>query len=131
MNLTLNLKTTSQSARVHVAGDLEYGSAAELVDMVSPLLAEQSTLQNLHLDCSELTFCDSAGLSALLTIRNLTTRAGVALHLDNRPVHLERVLEITGLLDHLTAPCDADDEADGVDVSDDTGTVGRRMKRSD
>ncbi|MFE9808928.1 hypothetical protein [Streptomyces sp. NPDC005548] len=52
---------------------------------------------------------DSMGLSVPLMIRRRTDAARVRLHLDERPPQLERLLEITGTLDHLTAPCDVRD----------------------
>jgi hypothetical protein len=56
-------------------------------------------------------------LSALLAVHRRTSAAGARLHLDNRPLHLERILQITGVLDHLTATpapqADAHDETVG------------------
>ncbi|AMO63591.1 anti-sigma-factor antagonist [Mycolicibacterium phlei] len=89
------------TARLEVAGDLEYGSTTDLVDAVAAQL--RSGVQTVRLDLAGLTFCDSVGLSALLQMHRLTTAAGARLHLDNRPAHLDRVLELTGLLDYLTA----------------------------
>jgi hypothetical protein len=41
----------------------------------------------------------------------------VVLHLDNRPPHLERVLEITGLLDHFTTvPVAASQRPDEIEI---------------
>ena len=104
MNLTLTIDSTTSSARLHVAGDLDYATSDELVAAASRVLAEHSVLRDLHLDFVDLTFCDSAGLSGLLSIHRSCARAGVKLHLDHRPPHLDRVLEITGLLDFLTTP---------------------------
>ncbi|MGE6732696.1 STAS domain-containing protein, partial [Streptomyces sp. NPDC059900] len=46
----------------------------------------------------------SMGLSILLMIHRRTTAAGVRLHLDDRPAKLNRLLTLTGTLDHFTAP---------------------------
>jgi anti-anti-sigma factor len=117
MNLTSTFDPTASSAGLHVDGDLDYATAADFVDAVSQLIAEQPTLRSLHLDFTDLTFCDSAGLSALLAVHRRTSAAGARLHLDNRPLHLERILQITGVLDHLTATpapqADAHDETVG------------------
>lgn len=102
MKLTLKPHVTFSSAHIHVAGDLDYGTAARLVDAVAQLISADSGVQDLHLDFTELAFSDSTGLSALLRIHQEVTRAGVVLHLDNRPPQLERLLEITGLTEHLT-----------------------------
>ncbi len=65
------------------------------------MLARQNTMRDLHLDFSELTFLDSAALSGLLTLHLRASQAGVALHLDDRPQFLDRVLQVTGLFDHF------------------------------
>lgn len=103
MRLTLTSQTTARSARITVAGDVDFGSAAHLVDTATNLLKAHPGVQNLHLDFTELTFLDSTGLSALLQIHRQASELGVRLHLDNRPAHLDRVLEITGLSEQLTA----------------------------
>ncbi|UXA17984.1 STAS domain-containing protein [Mycobacterium sp. SMC-4] len=101
-NLTVTIASAPPATCVHVCGDLAYGSTAILVDAVAALCTPGAGVEQLHLDFTELTFCDSAGLSALLLIHRQTCDAGIPLHLDHRPAHLQRVLEITGLLDHLT-----------------------------
>lgn len=108
MKLTLNSDLTTRSARMNIAGDLDYGHTRALLDAVLELLAGDAALRELHLDFTDLGFVDSTGLSALLLIHRRLSRAGVRLHLDNRPARLDRILEITGLLEHLTAGEDDD-----------------------
>ena len=55
---------------------------------------------------------DPAGLSALLLVHRRTSAAGVDLRLDHRPPQLDRVLDVTGVLDHLTTPSRSDDAQD-------------------
>lgn len=114
MKFTVAVHKTAQSARVHVAGDLDYGTSDLLIDTVSELPAGQPGLQDLHLDFADLEFCDSAGLSALVRIHRLTSAEGIGLHLE-RPAHLDRILHITGLLDFLTTPAAAQ-ESDESDI---------------
>ncbi|KUH70950.1 hypothetical protein AU184_12360 [Mycolicibacterium novocastrense] len=103
MKLTLKTDVTIPSARIHLAGDLDYGHTAPLLDVVSELLSTDAGVKELRLDCTELGFFDSTGLSALLVIHREAARSGAVLHLDNRPPQLDRVLEITGLVDHFTS----------------------------
>ncbi|MFJ4693113.1 STAS domain-containing protein [Streptomyces sp. NPDC088766] len=63
-----------------------------------------ATLRDLHLDCADLTLIDSTGLAMLLMLRRRTYPAGITLHLDNRPAHLERMLQLTGTTEYLTEP---------------------------
>ena len=133
MNLTVTSDDTNRSASVRLAGDLDYVTTQYVVKTVSRLLVEQPALRHLHLDCAMLTFCDSAGLSGLLQIHRRLSNAGVQLHLDDRPPHLERILTITGTLEHLTAPCDFDtdsDDAEPTDISADSEMAGSRGERN-
>jgi anti-anti-sigma factor len=104
MNLTLTSDTTSRSAILHIAGDVDYTTTSQLVEAAEKLLKDHPVLKNLHLDCAQMTLCDSAGISGLMMIHQRTSAAGVHLHLDRRPSFFERILDITGILDHLTAP---------------------------
>lgn len=117
MKLTLKSEITIPSARIHVAGDLDYGHTAPLLDAVSELISAKAGVRELHLDFTALGFLDSTGLSALLIVHREVSRSGVMLHLDNRPPHLERVLEITGLLDHFTTvPVAASQRPDEIEI---------------
>jgi anti-anti-sigma factor len=102
MTLTLSTGSTGRSATVHVGGDLDFQSTDQLLAAVSGLLTDDPAPSDLHLDFADLAFCDSAGLSALLLIHRKTCAAGVELHLDRRPAHLERILDITGVREYLT-----------------------------
>lgn len=132
--MILTVDTTDLTARVSIAGDLDYTTNRDFVDTVSRLLAECPGLRHLHIGCAGLTFCDSAGLSALLRVRHRCAEAAVQLHLDERPVHLTRILEITGMLEHLTAPPDADTDAAQsapAEITDGADVLGRRAGLSD
>jgi anti-anti-sigma factor len=101
MTYSLTITTAAQATSVRIVGDLDYETTDDLVEVASRLLAQRSTMSDLHLDFSELTFLDSAALSGLLTLHDRTSQAGVALHLDHRPQFLDRVLQVTGLFDHF------------------------------
>ncbi|BBZ43647.1 STAS domain-containing protein [Mycobacterium parmense] len=105
----MSVATTARSACLRVAGELDYETTNEFIDTVAGLLTSQPALAHVHLDFSELAFCDSAGLSGLLLVHRRMCQAGVHLHLDHRPAHLDRILQITGTFEHLvaTSPTDA------------------------
>jgi anti-anti-sigma factor len=84
MTYALTISTAAGSTSVPIAGDLDYQTTDDLVEVASRLLARQNTMRDLHLDFSELTLLDSAALSGLLMLHRRTSRAGVALHLDDR-----------------------------------------------
>ncbi|MFJ6698282.1 STAS domain-containing protein [Streptomyces sp. NPDC091272] len=88
--------------RLHVYGDLDYDNAERLLDAVREQLDRHP--RDLHLHCAEVVTVDSMGLSVLLMVQRVTTAAGAHLHLEDRTPALDRLLQITGTLDHLTAP---------------------------
>ncbi|MER5408563.1 STAS domain-containing protein [Streptomyces sp. NPDC002769] len=106
--LTLTVKAEAGAVLVRVAGDLDFETCDELMKAVERCLGDRRDTgegpADPRVDFSGLASIDSMGLSTLLMIRRLTDLAGVRLHLDERPVALERLLDITGTLHHLTAP---------------------------
>ncbi|MFF4319524.1 STAS domain-containing protein [Streptomyces sp. NPDC001568] len=102
--LHLTCVSTHDSVRVELRGSLDRHCCDALLDVVGELLAEPVGLRVLRLDCTDLATVDTTGLSALLMIRRRTDAAGVRLHLDDRPAQLDRMLKVTGTLDHLNAP---------------------------
>ncbi|OBJ61779.1 STAS domain-containing protein [Mycobacterium sp. 1423905.2] len=101
MSLSLTITTAGGSACLRVAGELDYQNTTELVTAVSQLITQQPAPTQIHLDFSELVFCDSAGLSGLLLVHRQTDQAGIELHLDQRPLVLDRLLHTTGTYEHL------------------------------
>ncbi|MFH9264767.1 STAS domain-containing protein [Streptomyces sp. NPDC017546] len=102
--LRLTTLDSEDSVRIEAHGDLDYDSADLLVNEVTAQLSARPGLTDLHLHCAGLGTVDSMGLCALLMISRRTAAAGVRLHLDERPAKLDRLLDLTGTLDHLTAP---------------------------
>lgn len=92
------------TVRVDIVGDLDYDSSDRLLDEARRQLSQRPGIRHLRLDFSRLGTCDSMGLAILLAVRRATGAAGVRLHLDGRPASLERILRVTGTLDHLVAP---------------------------
>ncbi|MEU6405800.1 STAS domain-containing protein [Streptomyces sp. NPDC046985] len=102
---------------VRVAGELDYDTGDDLVRVVVEHLGGQERVRDVHLDFRDLTWIDSAGLSALLMIHRRSGGAGATLHLDNRPEVLDRLLHVTKVLDHLTAPAVLGDGATEAGVT--------------
>ncbi|MFE0581450.1 STAS domain-containing protein [Streptomyces sp. NPDC058874] len=102
--LGLTYSSSHEAVRVELSGDLDHLHADRLVEAVDRLLAAHPGLRDLRLDCAGLSAVDSSGLAALLMVRRRTDQAGAGLHIDGRTVQLNRILEITGTLEHLTAP---------------------------
>lgn len=96
-SFTLTAEAGPGTAHLHLVGELDYETSDELLRHTDRCLAEQADLSDLHLDCAHLRFCDSMGLSTLLTIHRRTTARHIRLHLDNPPPFLERILNTTGV----------------------------------
>ncbi|QIY66849.1 STAS domain-containing protein [Streptomyces sp. RPA4-2] len=105
---TVTVETEDGTVLVRVAGDLDFETCDELMKAVERCLGDRRDAgeepADLRVDFSGLGSIDSTGLSTLLMIRRLTDLAGVRLHLDERPLALDRLLGITATLHHLTAP---------------------------
>ncbi|MFJ9742947.1 STAS domain-containing protein [Streptomyces sp. NPDC101166] len=87
-------------ARIRITGDLDWDSADDLTEAARACLRADPPPRQLRLDCAAMTLCDSLGLAALLMVQREAVAAGARLRLDDRPAHLERLLEITGT-DHV------------------------------
>ncbi|MCF3963394.1 STAS domain-containing protein [Streptomyces fuscigenes] len=95
-----------------LAGDLDYDTCDDLRYRITATLADHAQVTDLHLDCEGLEAVDSMGLAALLLAHRATTAREVRLHLDRRSPRLERLLSLTGTLEHLTGVrAEGDDRA--------------------
>jgi anti-anti-sigma factor len=89
---------------VRVSGELDYDTSDDLTEEVAAhLTAAQPPIHDVRMDFTGLTWIDSSGLSALLSVHRRARALGATLHLDNRPGVLERMLRLTDVLGYLTA----------------------------
>ncbi|MES9601815.1 STAS domain-containing protein [Actinomadura sp. NPDC000929] len=92
----------ARSLRIEIEGDLDFHTADRLVATVRTQMEDNPDVRELELACGGMGMCDSAGLAALLMVHRRTSAAGVHLALTGRSVRLDRLLDITGTLYHLT-----------------------------
>ncbi|WP_307128807.1 STAS domain-containing protein [Streptomyces sp. B1I3] len=81
-------------ARVTLAGELDLDTASYVREAVTASLEERPT--GLCLDLTGVSFCDCAGLSALLRARSSVLRAGVEFVVEGVGPQLERLLSLIG-----------------------------------
>ncbi|WP_086849380.1 STAS domain-containing protein [Amycolatopsis kentuckyensis] len=106
--LTCTWAVEDDIARVTIDGDLEFATTGALLRLVTDRLAGHPGVREVRLDCAEIGFCDSSGLSELMKVHRVATGAGARLHLDNRQPALERLLTRTGTAVYLTGePADS------------------------
>ncbi|MFF4982363.1 STAS domain-containing protein [Streptomyces sp. NPDC001046] len=102
---TLTVFRDPRTLTVGVGGELDHDTGDDLLhEVTTRLTAYHPPPRDVRLDFRELTFIDSSGLAVLLMIHRHAGALGATLHLDHRPAHLERMLHVTNVLDHLTAP---------------------------
>ncbi|GGT74993.1 STAS domain-containing protein [Actinomadura citrea] len=92
----------THALRIEIEGDLDFYTADTLVATVRTQMEDNPDVRELELACGGMGLCDSAGLAALLMVRRRTSAAGVHLALTGRSGRLDRLLDVTGTLHHLT-----------------------------
>ncbi|HEX3518546.1 MAG TPA: STAS domain-containing protein [Solirubrobacteraceae bacterium] len=93
-----------------LSGELDLASASLLQETVNDLAGE--AISAVVLDLSGLTFMDSTGVRATLAARELCERRGYRFSLISGPAQVQRLFELTGLLDVL--PFAPDGDTDGA-----------------
>ena len=81
-----------------ITGELDMATSPEVQAVI---VACAASARRLTLDLSQLTFMDSTGLSLILEAHELCQDSGAEFVLIPGPEHVQRVFEITGLLDRL------------------------------
>lgn len=93
------------TVQVAPAGEVDLATSPMLREVLHRVLREQAPAI-LDVDLAGVAFFDCSGISALVAVRNAAAQAGGQVTVSNpRPI-VRRVLELTGLLDTLTAPID-------------------------
>ncbi|MFD7130915.1 STAS domain-containing protein [Streptomyces sp. NPDC059894] len=93
--LSITDRNAATGPVVHIAGDLDYTHAPALRQRVERLTLHPG--QHLVVDLTELEFCDSSGITALLAARQHALAAGADLVLAAVPSNTLRILAIVGL----------------------------------
>ncbi|WP_327064383.1 STAS domain-containing protein [Kitasatospora sp. NBC_01250] len=93
--LTITCRDAATGPVLEITGDLDYATAPGLRKAVENLTL--TTGQRLVLDLTQLEFCDSSGITALLAARNLAAEQGADMALAAVPANTIRILHIVGL----------------------------------
>ncbi|MET9593038.1 STAS domain-containing protein [Streptomyces sp. NPDC006516] len=93
--LTITTREAVTGPVLEINGDLDHETAPELRKAVEDLSLASGQL--LVLDLGGLDFCDSSGISALLSARSLTIEYGGHIALAAVPANTTRILRIVGL----------------------------------
>ncbi|MEV8320395.1 STAS domain-containing protein [Streptomyces sp. NPDC059900] len=99
--LTIRTRTTAAGPVVELTGELDYDSVSRLRDLLPGL--PLSAGQQLVIDLTGLTCCDSSGISALLAARNHALAAGADIALAAVPNCINRIFGVVGLAEVFPA----------------------------
>ncbi|MER5866220.1 STAS domain-containing protein [Kitasatospora sp. NPDC002040] len=94
--LSIATRTGPSGPVIEAVGQLDFDTAPQVRAAVSTTLAAVPTPPSVDLDLGRLTFCDSAGLTALIHARNEAARAGSRLRLFAASENITALLELTG-----------------------------------
>jgi anti-sigma B factor antagonist len=97
------------TAVVKLLGELDLSTTPQLEACLEGLGGDGT---DVRLDLSGLSFCDSSGISAMVTASKRVSKRGGHLSIASPQPAVRSVLEITGLLDYLSAP-GSDEGIDG------------------
>lgn len=99
MSLTVQTQQRDGSVVIAVAGELDMATAPQLQAHITELL--ESERARLVFDLSEVTFCDSTGLSVFVRAKNSCDEAGGDVRLAAPQRGVLRILEVSGLVEVL------------------------------
>ena len=86
-------------ASVVVRGEVDMATAPQLRETLLALVDDGAS--RIALDCRGLGFLDSSGIGVLIAVRNRLGDQG-SLTLEAPPAHVRKVLELTGVSEHVT-----------------------------
>lgn len=97
MPVSFALRTENRGAVtvLHLAGELDMGTAPELESAVEALV--EADRSRLLLQLAELEFCDSAGLNSFIRGDRRCRRQGGWLRITAARGHVKRVVELSGI----------------------------------
>jgi anti-sigma B factor antagonist len=99
-DLELESRTADDgAATVVVRGEIDMATAPQLRDTLLGIVDAGAT--RIAIDCRGLGFLDSSGIGVLIAVRKRLGDDGV-LTLESPPAHVRKVLELTGVTDHVT-----------------------------
>jgi anti-sigma B factor antagonist len=90
------LAGTAGSACLAISGELDFSNVDLMRAAITPILGE-SRLSRLIVDCERLSFIDSLGVQALLTLKRVATERGVTFTVTNMHGPVRRVTETLGV----------------------------------
>ena len=98
-SLDIRHEKTEDTDVLRLSGELDVASAGQLETVIAELCADGA--RRLRLEMAELIFMDSTGLRSLLVSHELCQVNGCDLRLGEVSRQVERLLEVSGVGEHL------------------------------
>lgn len=109
-NLQIGVSRLAGDWRLSLHGELDLETTRYLHTVFSRVVPQPG--QNLFVDLSDTTFCDCAGLTALVDEHRRLRREGVNLLIENPPRMIRRLLALTRLHEVLSVRPSASESED-------------------
>ncbi|MFD7541720.1 STAS domain-containing protein [Streptomyces sp. NPDC059819] len=94
-HLSLRTRTTTAGPVIELAGELDHHTAPEVRDTLPGLDLRPG--QQLVIDLTGITFCDSSGITVLIAARNHALACSASVALAAVPERVARIFRIVGL----------------------------------
>jgi anti-sigma B factor antagonist len=98
-DLSLQSRVDDASLQLVAAGELDMAAAFDFESRVEALLSME--VRTATLDLTRVDFVDSAGLGALLSVRERAQQLGVQLEIPRVSGPVQRILDLAGISDVL------------------------------
>ena len=98
--LDLQIAADGPCATLTIGGELDATSSPRVISAAHDLA--EGPVTGIELDCDGVWFLDSAGVRALIVMRNEAIRMGVEFAVVRASATVTRILELTGLTTTLT-----------------------------
>ena len=105
-NFDVAVSVSADSVHIQLSGELDMASAPVLLECLQTTWHINRNHSLLLLDFSELTYCDSAGIRALLQAAAQCNRNGTQFRVIRAGAAVRRVLELTDTLEALNLDSD-------------------------
>jgi anti-anti-sigma factor len=100
MPLSLSTRRDADTATVHVSGDVDLATVVQLEVAIAAAAGDDAA--TVLVDLAEVGFIDSAGINTLLKARRTADGRGVRFAIVNATGIVREVLDLTGVLAHLS-----------------------------
>ncbi|MGB3735280.1 MAG: STAS domain-containing protein [Ilumatobacter sp.] len=94
---TARLNVSRDGDRIVVAGDIDAHTCPDLAGELDPLPGSG----DVRIDVADVGFMDSSGLRVIISAHQLAESSGRKLLIERPSKSVSRILEISGLADHL------------------------------